>query len=60
MALKPKKDEIYFNYPIPRSLHRKIRQFGLDHDMSVKDIVIQALLAYVSGKNDEKDKSDDL
>ena len=44
-------DKINFNYPIPRSLHYKIRELGLRSGMSVKDIVINSLVMYVKEMN---------
>lgn len=41
------KDEIYFNYPIPRTIHRQIQQLKLDTGMPVKDIVINSLIMYI-------------
>lgn len=48
MGKKAKSDEIYFNYPIPKSIHRQVRQLNLDTGMSVKDIVINALIMYLA------------
>lgn len=55
-----KKDEIYFNYPIPRSLHYQIKLMQLDTGMSVKDIVINALIKYVSDYRSQIEGEDDL
>ena len=51
MGKKADADHINFNYPIPRSLHYKIRELGLRAGMSVKDIVIKALVMYVKEMN---------
>lgn len=47
MGQLPKKDEINFNYPIPRSLHFEVRKLSLVLNIPVKDIVINALIQYV-------------
>ena len=41
------KDEVYFNYPIPRTIHRQVQQLKLDTGMPVKDIVINSLIMYI-------------
>ena len=57
MGKKAKADEITFNYPIPRWLHRKVKMLQLDSGMKVKDIVINALVMYISEweKNQEEE-----
>lgn len=57
MGKKAKADEITFNYPIPRWLHRKVKLLQLDSGMKVKDIVISALVMYISEweKNQEEE-----
>lgn len=54
MGQKAKKDEIYFNYPIPKEIHRQVKQLQLDTGMSVKNIVISALKMYVEQQNREE------
>ncbi len=56
------KDEIYFNYPIPRAVHRQVKQLQLDTGMSVKDIVINSLVKYISDyrKQEEIEDGEDL
>lgn len=51
------KDEVYFNYPIPRTVHRQVQQLKLDTGMSVKDIVVNSLIMYIHEyrKNEEKE-----
>lgn len=56
MGKKVPSDHINFNYPIPRTLHRKIRELGLRTGMCVKDIVINALVEYVYNMNAIMDK----
>ena len=57
MGKRAKADEITFNYPIPRWLHRKVKMLQLDSGMKVKDIVINALVMYISEweKNQEEE-----
>ena len=57
MGKRAKADEITFNYPIPRWLHRKVKLLQLDSGMKVKDIVINALVMYISEweKNQEEE-----
>lgn len=51
------KDEVYFNYPIPRTVHRQVQHLKLDTGMSVKDIVVNSLIMYIHEyrKNEEKE-----
>lgn len=59
MGQKAKPDQVYFNYPIPRNVHRMVKQLSLDTNMSVKDIVIASLVMYVSSYyNDDTDNDD--
>lgn len=51
MGKKANVDEITFNYPIPRTLHKKVRQLSVNMDMKVKDIVINALIMYIDQMN---------
>lgn len=46
-------DEINFNYPIPRSLHKNVRRLSLEYGIPVKDIVINALVAYLNDLNED-------
>lgn len=43
-----KDGEINFNYPIPKSIHKKVKLLQLDTGMAVKDIVVNALILYIS------------
>lgn len=60
MGKKAKADEITFNYPIPRWLHRKVKLMQLNTGMKVKDIVINALIMYISEweKNDKGEEEE--
>lgn len=60
MGKKAKPDEVYFNYPIPKSIHKQVRQLNLDTGMPVKDIVINALIMYLSNVNKKEEMGDDL
>lgn len=60
MGKKAREDEVNFNYPIPRSIHRQVRQLNLDTGMPVKDIVINALIMYLSNVNKKEEMGDDL
>ena len=60
MGKSAKNDEIYFNYPIPKSIHRQVRQLSLDTGMKMKDIVINALVSYVSNFKKDDELGDDL
>lgn len=61
MGQKANADQVYFNYPIPKSVHRQVKQLSLDMNMKVKDIVVNALVMYISSfyKEDEE-VGDDL
>lgn len=47
MGQKANENEINFNYPIPRKLHKDVKMLSLETRVSVKDIVICALREYV-------------
>lgn len=49
------KDEVYFNYPIPRTVHRQVQQLKLDTGMSVKDIVVNSLIMYIRENRKNED-----
>ena len=51
MGMKAGPDMINFNYPIPRTLHKKVRELNLRMGMPVKDIVINALMMYIDSMN---------
>ena len=48
MGQKANADQVYFNYPIPKSVHKQVKQLSLDTNMKVKDIVVNALVMYIS------------
>lgn len=48
----PEEEEARFNNWIPRELKRKIKAYGVQHDMSQKDITIQALRNFLKEKED--------
>lgn len=54
------KDEIYFNYPIPRTIHRQVQQLKLDTGMPVKDIVINSLIMYIREYRKNEQNGDEL
>lgn len=66
MGQKANADQVYFNYPIPKSVHKQVKQLSLDTNMKVKDIVVNALLMYTSSyyemfKDENKEEvGDDL
>lgn len=66
MGQKANANQVYFNYPIPKDVHRQVKQLSLDTNMKVKDIVVNALLMYVSSyygqfKDENKEEvGDDL
>lgn len=62
MGQKANVDQVYFNYPIPKGVHRQVKQLSLDTNMKVKDIVVNALVMYVSSfyKEDKGEMGDDL
>lgn len=64
MGMKPKREEINFNYPIPRPLHQKVRMMAAETDIAVKDIVVYALTEYTSKyfqtKQNPVEEEDDL
>lgn len=53
-----KLDEINFNYPIPRSLHKNVKRVSLEHGIPVKDIVINSLIMYINSMKQESGKTD--
>ncbi|WDF81153.1 hypothetical protein PQ469_14170 [Mucilaginibacter sp. KACC 22773] len=42
--------EVQFNNWIPKSLLKRIKTYGVEHDLSLKDINIRALELYLSHK----------
>lgn len=66
MGQKANANQVYFNYPIPKSVHRQVKQLSLDTNMKVKDIVVNALVMYASSyygqfKDENKEEvGDDL
>lgn len=56
MGKTANKDEVYFNYPIPRTVHRQVQQLKLDTGMSVKDIVVNSLIMYIREYRNENGK----
>lgn len=54
------KDEVYFNYPIPRTIHRQVQQLKLDTGMPVKDIVINSLIMYIREYRKNEQNGDEL
>lgn len=53
MGQKANENEINFNYPIPRKLHKDVKMLSLETRVSVKDIVIRALREYVDTHLDD-------
>lgn len=51
MGKRANPNEVNFNYPIPRTLHKKVRELNLRMGISVKDIVINALILYIDKMN---------
>ena len=54
------KDEVYFNYPIPRTIHRQVQQLKLDTGMPVKDSVINSLIMYIREYRKNEQNGDEL
>ena len=58
MGKKPKKDESYFNYPIPTVVYDRIRKMNKETNIPVKDIVLAAIVSYLNmyegGKNESE------
>ncbi|MCD8739316.1 hypothetical protein LT679_01770 [Mucilaginibacter roseus] len=50
----PKEPEVQFNNRIPKALLKLVKAYGLEHEVSLQDINIQALEFYL--KNYNKDK----
>jgi NRPS condensation-like uncharacterized protein len=50
----PKEPEVQFNNRIPKALLKRVKAYGLEHEVSLQDINIQALELYL--KTDSKDK----
>ena len=51
IKVAPSKDpEVQFNNRIPKELLKRLKSFGLDIDMSLKDITIEALELYLNHK----------
>ena len=46
-------EEARFNNWIPKGLKRKIKAYGAEHDISQKDITIQALQNFLKEKGDQ-------
>ena len=59
------KDCIFFNYPIPKTIHRRVRELSAITGLKVKDIVINALVMYLDhmftsmDEGEEKVKEDE-
>ncbi len=51
MGKKANKDEVNFNYPIPRALHNKVKILNINTGIPVKSIVINALVMYTDYMN---------
>lgn len=58
MGKQAGKDEINFNYPIPREVHKRIRMLSLEMGVPVKDLLVCALKYYADEM--EKRQEDDL
>ena len=48
----PEEEEASFNNWIPKGLKRKIKAYGVQHDISQKDITIQPLQNFLKEKGD--------
>lgn len=47
-VLPIKEPEVQFNNWIPKSLLKKVKAYGVEHDMSLKEINIEALLRFLA------------
>ncbi len=47
----PKEQEVQFNNWIPRSLLKQIKTYGIEHDMSLKEINIRSLKEFLTANN---------
>lgn len=47
MGKKANKDEVSFNYPIPKTLHHEVKKVAVELNIAVKDVMINALIEYV-------------
>ncbi|RKR80721.1 hypothetical protein BDD43_0853 [Mucilaginibacter gracilis] len=54
----PKEQEVQFNNWIPRSLVKQVKTYGVEHDMSSKDITIHALREFLAS-NDKANETGD-
>jgi hypothetical protein len=48
---EPAAEEARFNNWIPRDLKKRIKAYGVQHDISQKDITIQALMDFLKKKD---------
>ncbi len=46
----PKEKEIQFNNWLPKSLVRQVKRFALEHERTIKDVLIESLKAYLNTK----------
>jgi NRPS condensation-like uncharacterized protein len=49
-AVSPKEPEVKFNNRIPKTLLKRVKAYGLEYEVSLQDINIQALELYLSQK----------
>ena len=49
-AAAPKEPEVQFNNRIPKALLKRVKAYGLEHELSLQDINIKALELYLSQK----------
>lgn len=47
-AAPPKEPEVQFNNRIPKALLKRVKAYGLEHELSLQDINIRALELYLS------------
>lgn len=50
-AQPPKEKEVRFNNWLPKSLIKQVKRFALEHERTIKDVLIEALQLYLKTKS---------
>jgi len=54
-----KEKEVQLNTWIPKGLLKRIKSYGVEHDLSVKDINIMALTSFLDAKEPQRNTTED-
>lgn len=48
MGKVAREDEVYFHYPIPKDINKKLKKIKYETDIPIKDLLVSALVLFIN------------